>query len=447
MTLIDLTTEVTDPSDTPDSLHSPQRISTVFFVLGSGVLLSGLIVNPWVGSSYRGDITNYYDVMLYYFSSSVICAVLLFVCSFLLHTSASKWIERIAMIVLAVSAIVLSDRLLLARLGLPLWIADKENHFKHRPGSIRNFQDKLIRINKYGHHDSDFPMEKAENEFRGVMLGDSITMGHGVTHEESFSNQLEDILREKYGDRRTFQIINTGVQGYATFQEYNVLVDSLKFEPDFVAVQFCLNDLTEPFVVERRFGGTGVHYHGVAEEPTGMMSFLLNETGFGRLVQEFLNRGKTVENAQRWEIYDTKKAAESTRNDPTFSKSWDVTLSYLDKIYDLTTERNIRVLLVIAPHTYQMIDDRFTQPQKILVEHARARGIDVLDLTPVFAELIFDENTLATLRDRGFSDDEIDALYEKRIRKFFLDQDHYTPEGHQVVAKELLNHIKQKYVF
>ena len=315
--------------DTAESSYSSRSISTAFFAIGCVLVFSGLIVNPWIGSFYRRDIINYYDVMLYYFLSALICAVLLFACSILLRKFTSKWIERAAMLVLALSVIVLSDRLLLVRSGLPLWIADKENHFKQRPDSIRkwnkSFQDKLIRINKYGQHDGDFPIEKEENEFRAVMLGDSVTMGHGVTREETFSNQLEDMLRETYGNRRLFQIINTGVQGYATWQEYNVLVDSLKFAPDLVVIQFCLNDLTEPFVVEKRFGGTGSHYHGVAEEPTGIVSFLINETGYGRLLQEFMARGKTVENEQRWEIYDTKKAAESARDDPTFSKSWDVT--------------------------------------------------------------------------------------------------------------------------
>lgn len=438
-------------SDSPEISYSRRSISMIFFVIGCFAALSGLVVNPWAGHLYRGDIINYTDVMLCYFCTAVICAALMFICSILLRKFSSKTIEGISMLVLAISLIILSDRLLLAKFGLPLWMADKENHFRQRPDSIRKwnklFHDKLIRTNKYGQHDDDFPIEKGANECRGVMLGDSVTMGHGVTREETFTNQLENIAREKYGDRRSFQMINTGVQGYATFQEYNVLVDSLKFAPDFVVIQFCLNDLTEPFVVEKRFGGTGFHYNGVTEEPTGIVSYLANETGYGRLVREFVNRDKTVENEQRWEIYDTKKAAESSRDDPTFSTSWNVTLSYLDKIYDLTKERNIRVLLLISPNTYQMIDSRFTQANKILFEHARSRSVDVLDLTPVFAKLIFDKKTDSMLSDSGFSVDEIEGLYEQRIRKYFLDQDHYTVEGHRIVANELFDYLTSKYQF
>jgi lysophospholipase L1-like esterase len=434
-------------SQEPDEPYSLQRISGVIFRIGCFVAASAAVVNPWVGKLYRGDMPNYHDVMLGYFWTAVICSALIFACSFLLSRVGTKWTERLALVVVLLSFFLLSDRLILARVGLPLWIADQENHFKHRPNSVRYRHNEWVRINQYGHHDDNFPLEKGDNEFRGLMLGDSITMGHGVLYEQTFSNQLEERLREEFGGQREVQIINAGVQGYATWQEYNSMVASLKFKPDFVAIQFCLNDLTEPFVVEKRFGGTGVHYHAVAEQSNSIVSFLVNETGYGRLTQSFLNRGKTVENERRWEVYDTKKAAESAVDDPRFSESWKVTLSYLERVYNLGKEKNIPVFLVIAPHTYQMLNERLIQPQKILTEHAAAHGVDVLDLSRVFQPKIFDDQTVAVVRDRGFSDEEIEKLYEARLEKYFLDQDHYTVEGHQVVANELFDLLKQKFKF
>lgn len=50
---------------------------------------------------------------------------------------------------------------------------------------------------KYGHHDENFPLKKNNNEFRGIIIGDSITMGHGVTNGEAFPNQLEHILKKR----------------------------------------------------------------------------------------------------------------------------------------------------------------------------------------------------------------------------------------------------------
>src|ERR1044072_3194763 len=107
----------------------------------------------------------------------------------------------------------------------------------------KEFVNKLIRINSYGHHDDEFPIQKDKDEFRGIVLGDSIAMGHGVTYEETFANQLEVLLKASGSKYHSYQIINAGVQGYSTFQEYHVLERSLVFRPDFIAVEFCMNDV------------------------------------------------------------------------------------------------------------------------------------------------------------------------------------------------------------
>jgi lysophospholipase L1-like esterase len=437
-------------SSKPDApSYSRHRIASVFIGFGILVLLSGLVVNPWTGRLYRSEVIVYYDVMRSYFLSAVSLSILLFGCALLLRFFLPKWIEGVSMLLLIVSIVVLSDRLLLARNGLPLWVADAQNHFKHRPGAVRSwgshFDNKLIRINNYGHHDDDFPIEKGNNEFRAVMVGDSITMGHGVTREETFSNQLENDLNQTYGSRRSFQVINAGVQGYATFQEYNVLVDSFRFKPDFVTIQFCLNDLTDPFVVEKRFGGTGFHYDAVAEETSGIATYFLNETGYGRLIEGFRNKGRSVETERRMEIYKAEKAAASEMDDPVFSPAWETTLSNLEKIYAAARLQDVKVLLLICPHTFQMIDDDLRHPQQILSDHARSKGVDVIDLTTVFDKLIYDKEVLETLNENNFTPEEIEKLYENRTKKYFLDQDHYTAEGHRIVANELFEYLKANY--
>jgi hypothetical protein len=53
-------------------------------------------------------------------------------------------------------------------------------------------------------------------------------MGHGVTSDETFANQLERQLLKASGRKYDhYQIINAGVQGYSTFQEFHVLERSL----------------------------------------------------------------------------------------------------------------------------------------------------------------------------------------------------------------------------
>ena len=205
-----------------------QKIGLIIKGIGAFVVLSGLLVNPWLGRFYRRNIIEYQDVMLTYFIWSVSIGLIIIGLGIMFRRMKSPTAVNIIILSLTCLLIVLSDRILLAWYGLPLWVADIEKHYAHRPNTIRlwgpSFDNKLIRINQHGHHDDDFPIDKADDEFRGLMIGDSITMGHGMIYEDTFPNQLEDILREKNGDHITYQMINAGVQGYSTFQEYHSLM-------------------------------------------------------------------------------------------------------------------------------------------------------------------------------------------------------------------------------
>jgi lysophospholipase L1-like esterase len=426
-------------------------MSSVCVALGIIILLSGVIINPWAGKLYRVDMINYQDVMWTYFVWAVVIGLVVVGSGLIFRMTTSGKIQNVAILVVTCLLIVLSDRLLLARLGLPLWMPDLDNHYKHRPNTVRSwgssFNDKLIRINQYGHHDRDFPLHKGKNEFRGLMIGDSVTMGHGMTYEETFSNQLENILREKVGSRRNYRIINAGVQGYSTFQEYNTLRRSLVFKPDFIAIGFCMNDPTEPFVVDERFGGVGLDYHGITQASSMLISYTSNETGYGRWLQRLQERKKSKELTKKWEVYSVKEMARSRVDDPRFAENWKMVLLYLNKMYDVTRSENIRVALLIFPHTFQLMNDELKEPQHILIEHARARNIDVIDLTDVFEREIFNRGIVKLLKENEFSNDEIHGLYRDRIRKYFLDEDHFTVEGHKSVASRLFGYVSSHYSF
>ena len=423
---------------------SSQKFSSFLVALGGFVLLSALLVNPWIGRFYRGNIVNFHDVMAGYFVWAMVLGCIMVGSGLLVRRWDSGVSKNMILVLVSCALIVLSDRLLLAKFGLTLWMADLANHYKHRPNAVRSwgslYENKLIRINAYGYHDDDFPLKKGEHEFRAVMLGDSVTMGHAVTRDEAFPNQLEALLNAKDGTR-SFQIINTGVQGYGTFQEYNAFKDSLVFEPDFAAIGFCMNDLSEPFVVDKRLGGVGLDYHGVTQASSILASYLLNETGYGRLLQYLRTMNESVEVGKMHERFSVKKISQVPVSDPAFSENWRIVLSDLDKVYALAKKQHIPIVLLIFPFTFQLLDEAYRVPQTILTAHARSRDVDVIDFTKVFAPLIFDAKFLNLLRQKGFSEQEIMALYRQKIEKYFLDEDHYTVEGHKVIAAKLADYL------
>ena len=56
-------------------------------------------------------------------------------------------------------------------------------------------------------------------------------MGHGVRRDETYANQLERLLLRADLGYQSVQAINTGVQGYSTGQELEMLRESLVFSP------------------------------------------------------------------------------------------------------------------------------------------------------------------------------------------------------------------------
>ena len=315
--------------------------------------------------------------------------------------------------------IIASDRFLLFYFGLPLWEWDEKLHFKHRPNITKyweNFGNKPIFINDYGQHDDSFPIKKGKKELRILNLGDSITMGHGVSKDETYSKYLEALLSNLLKNYQTIQAINTGVQGYSTFQEVEVLKRGLIFEPDIVTVGFCLNDVTEPFVVNKGLGGIGLDYHKVTQAPNGLLSYLLNETGFGRLIQEIRIRKLDAKQEKLAELFDVKKML-LNKNDSTYQAQWNFTLKKLNEIYSICKNEDIPVILLIFPFTFQINQENLTWAQELLINNATENNVRSINFLNIFQQ------------STGFD--------RSAINLYFLDEDHFTPLGHRVVAQEL----------
>lgn len=327
--------------------------------------------------------------------------------------------KNFVLLFFTISIIILTDRILLNYFKLPLWEWDEKLHYKHRLNSFRlweSFGNKPIVINEYGHHDDSFPIKKRKKEFRILNLGDSITMGHGVTKDETYSKFLEIILSDSMLEYDVIQAINTGVQGYSSFQELEVLKRSLIYKPDVVTIGFCLNDVTEPFVVNKDFGGIGLDYHKVTQAPNKLLSFFLNETGFGRLVQEIRIRKLDAKQIKIAELYDVRKML-LEEYDSTYKAQWNFTLAELNKIYSICKMNEIPVVLLIFPFTFQFNNKDIQWPQELLIQDAIKNQIAYIDFLKPFEDKINSDTT--------------------KIAKYFLDEDHFTPLGHKLVAEEI----------
>jgi len=123
-------------------------------------------------------------------------------------------------------------------------------------------------------------LPKRKEEYRILVLGDSVTFGPGVAQDQIFTSRLQRILTER--TQRPIRVINTGVGGYNTVQE-NAFFKSqgLSLAPDMVILVYVTNDIETikgPFDPwsERSFRG---------KSPPQIINLLLQKSWLFRLVR------------------------------------------------------------------------------------------------------------------------------------------------------------------
>jgi hypothetical protein len=432
------------------STENKPRVGARMAYVASGVLIvTGLIINPWVGSLWRsGTIVNYREVMLEYFLVSITLGIIIAALGAYISRTGSTGVENLCVLIITISLIIVADRLALVYYGRSPYMADKVVQFRLRPNVERHSGDFVIKTNRYGYNDDDFPEAKGEGEFRGVALGDSLTMAHGVKPLESYPRILQDLLNRYDSRYKSHKIINTGVSGYGVNQEYHMFDEALKFKPDFAMIGFCINDVTEPFVINRDLGGVGIDYQDVLQTSNWLLSYLFNETGFGIVVREL--RKTSVDDEKVWltGLYDVTyvsnvKAIEDYR----ITSAWKVVKSYCQKVYDLSEKEKIPLFQLIFPFPFQFLHDELKAPQKILSEFARSRGVEVIDLTPVFEKEIFGDQYEKLTQLNASEKKAVIASHIPTIRKYFIDTSaHMTPEGHRIAASHIFEVMKERKI-
>jgi lysophospholipase L1-like esterase len=99
-----------------------------------------------------------------------------------------------------------------------------------------------ISINSDGFRDREFEVEKSNNTFRIVVLGDSVAFGYGININETFAKILEREINELITGQK-FEVLNLAVPGHNTWQEVEFFkMKGLKYKPDIVIITYVGND-------------------------------------------------------------------------------------------------------------------------------------------------------------------------------------------------------------
>src|SRR5262245_49690922 len=132
-------------------------------------------------------------------------------------------------------------------------VADPLLGFAHVPSRSAFLMGAPVSINSLGLRDREFARSKPPGVYRIVMLGDSTTLGWGVTAEQTVAKILEaELNRIPVPGYGRFEVLNAGVGNYNTVQEVTHYVTyDRDFHPDLLILQYFIND-AEPVPDERQ---------------------------------------------------------------------------------------------------------------------------------------------------------------------------------------------------
>ncbi|MBU1446175.1 SGNH/GDSL hydrolase family protein [Patescibacteria group bacterium] len=321
--------------------------------------------------------------------------------------------------------------------------------WSHNPGAVDYYgygnPTPEIKINSLGFRDDEIPLEKSENEKRIVVTGDSFTFGMGVTHENTFTEILEENLNAK-NDGNSYNVINTGSIGYTIDNEYLVLKEkALQLDPDMAIVAFFTgNDVTELRRHEWITDNNGVptklvdvkhyvdeenrlRYKGEDEPISYFWNFLYKRL---LILEKKMGINESTEPTLTWPAYLDPSDPNGDPRVPAFWDKIEIVLAQMKKDLD---EKGIKLVVVAIPMDVQTnkkywgkyseiyFDNEAyekNRPQTKLAELCTEYEIDLIDLLPYFREV-----------------PDTQYLYFESI------DPHWTNEGHQMAADIIMENL------
>lgn len=303
-----------------------------------------------------------------------------------------------------------------------------------------------IKINSYGLRDYERPISMGHA--RILVVGDSLTFGHGVEMNETFPKQLERMLNR---DGQKYQVFNAGNAGGESPGPYYLYLKNYamgKFEPDIIILGFSYTDFSDP----RRYNIT-MDENGL---PSAIRStfYYVDDDGRGRLTRSAIPLLKYRPVYKTYEFFLTNshlftfinKAATNIflipRRDRFFDSEysnemqayWDFQKKSMLAISELAKKNKAKFIIAVIPDRRQIVDELWSQYAEIL-DDAQLNRTKPSDLVAEFGK----ENNITVINLYSI-------FYEKnKDSTIYLKYDgHLIPEGHKIVADEIHKQINKK---
>lgn len=302
-----------------------------------------------------------------------------------------------------------------------LFVRDDELGWKLNPGATDTWGDVVVHINEKGYRGPVVPYERTAGKKRVLFLGDSVTFGYRIARWNDTFPFLADSLAAAT-DSVEIETVNLSVEGYSQWQEAIVMqTEGARYQPDLVMLGFVLNDVTEMFHLVK-FGGAEEGFQ-MRHAASSWLGRVLSKSAIVYEVQNVTREIKAKrslgQDLRLGAIKQQSLEVETLMRHPdqaNVKTAWDFALADLQKIADQCKQLNIPFVVVAFPFEVQLHDAmNLGTPQRVLFNYTQARNIEMIDLLPPLSAAVCGRENVS----------------------LFLDEDHFSLEGHRMVAEQL----------
>ncbi len=245
-----------------------------------------------------------------------------------------------------------------------------------------------VHHNNYGFRDDDYKFNLKKKNI--IFSGDSFTWGYDVNKSDRFT----DIIRSKL-NKNKYDIYNFGVSGYGTDQSFLLLKEYYdKVRPDIVFLAFCGND----------FGDNSVNavYQGYFKPYFEVINNRLEL------------KGLPVPIAKNYKALTIKE------DYPILSKS-----HFISHILNLFWKYQYKLFKIkVKDPTYEILKEM----NKFLSDNNTRFIVGIIDK----------DNQL----EKFLSQNNIEYIDLNNSFRYDSHGNHWTPDGHKLIAKQILQHLR-----
>jgi lysophospholipase L1-like esterase len=294
-----------------------------------------------------------------------------------------------------------------------------------RFGNANAIQDPT---NHAGFRGPEFSDQKVPGLYRIISAGDSTTFGVMVPEAETYSRQLEKMLRAQYGANR-IEVLNAGIPGTNIYTHRLLFSRKLvRYRPDAVILYLLFNSRNE-FEVWRELE----HKAARGEfDPVSMIHRVLRHSHLYRLLR------RMIKGSERIEVLTHIEAIQRTirRRDP-FEMRWVLAglREDLNGLIDAAEKNNVKLLIVHHLHR-QLVREQ--------VEKRKNPHLALSEMATSLDDYIRFSQKICEARGAAFIN-PIEPFVNAAARgeELFLDNVHFSPAGHLLMAQLLTKYMEE----